>query len=155
MLTEFGEELAACDDKQYEQVLSGMKEDLAQKQAAARKHSAAASAGQKARAADPSTGFGKGTKLDPSADKDGPAWTNPENPPTEIRFHFAKRAAVQDPSKSRAKPQLWCHTCQQWFRSNKRGQHQLRDSPHGGGKKASAARESMKLESFFPKTKGS
>ena len=93
--------------------------------------------------------------MDSSADKDGPAWTSAENPPNEIRFHFAKRAAVQDPSKSRVKPRLWCHKCQKWFVSNERRLHQLRDWPHGGGKKASAARESMKLESFFPKTKGS
>ena len=157
MLTELDGELASCDDKPFEQFLSAKKEDLAQKQAAVEKNSAAASK----QAADPGNGFGKGnaqgkgTKLDSSADKDGPAWTNPENPPNEIRFHFAKRAAVQDPSKSRPKARLWCHKCQKWFVSDERRLHQLRDWPHGAGKKASATRESMKLDSFFPKTKGS
>jgi hypothetical protein len=93
--------------------------------------------------------------VDSSADKDGPAWTSAENPPNEIRFHFAKRAAVQDPSKSRPKARLWCHKCQKWFVSDERRWHQLRHPLHGAGKKAAAARQSKPIESFFTKTKGS
>ena len=151
MLTEFGEELAACDDKQYEQVLSGMKEDLAQKQAAAGKHSAAASAGQKARAADPNTGYGKGIKLDTFADKNRLPWASSQDPPNDDRFHFV----VREKGPSDQYDKLWCVTCEKWITSFERSRHQLRHWPHGKGAKAVAARkaetQTNKITSFFKK----
>jgi hypothetical protein len=167
MLIELCEELASCDDKQYEQFLSAKKEDLAQKQAATSKNSAAASKraadpsngfgkgaggtveGGKQRAADPTTGFGKGTKLDTFADTNGLPWASSDDPPNGDGYHFV----VLKKGPSDRYDKLWCVTCKKWIPSNERSAHQLRHPLHG--RKAVAARKAAegtnKISSFFKK----
>ena len=170
MLIELCEELASCDDKQYEQFLSAKKEDLAQKQAATSKNSAAASKraadpsngfgkgaggtveGGKQRAADPTTGFGKGTKLDTFADTNGLPWASSDDPPNGDGYHFV----VLKKGPSDRFDRLWCVTCKKWIPSNERSRHQLRHPLHGKGTKAVAARKAAdtqtnKMTSFFKK----
>ena len=91
--------------------------------------------------------------MDASADKNGPPWTSPRDPPNDdAGFHFA----VREKGPSDQYDKLWCLTCQKWIRSNERAMHQLSDWPHGTGKQAVAARKAAKTQtnkitSFFKK----
>jgi hypothetical protein len=111
--------------------------------------------GGKARAADPTTRFGKGPKLDTFADKNGLPWASSQDPPNDDGshgFHFVVRK--KGPSDRFDK--LWCVTCKRWIDSCERSRHQLRHPLHGKGTKAVAARKAadtqtnkIQITSFF------